>query len=76
MTPQQITQWIQVGSILISGGMSTVVQFQAVLALLHPGMPEPELNQILAAIRDDARRRKLIAQMDQAQAAADAEILG
>lgn len=73
MNVEQIRMWISIGSVLIQTGTATVSQFQAVLALLHPGMAESDLNAILAAIRDDARRRIELAKFDQVQALADAD---
>lgn len=76
MTPEQIHQLIAVGSILISGGLASIAQFQAVLQLLRREMSEAELNEVLAAVRDDAKRRAVMAQLDAARARADAGTLG
>lgn len=72
LTAEQVRMLIATGSVLFDGGLATVAQVQAVIKLLRPDVPEDQLNGILAAVRDDAKRRQELARQDQAQAARDA----
>lgn len=72
MTLEQINGWITVGSILVGTGQATITQFKAMFLLLRGDVPESELDAILVAVGDDARRRQALARLDRAQAEADA----
>jgi hypothetical protein len=62
MTPEQITAYIQAGTLLVSFGKATVDSVRARFAKAQ--MSEAELNAICAAVADDAHRRKAIADAD------------
>lgn len=64
MTPEQITAYIQAGTLLVAFGHATVASVRQMFAA--GAMSEAELNAICAAVGDDAHRRKAIADADAA----------
>lgn len=50
---------------LINAGVASVQQVRTLIASLHPGMTESEVDAVLGLIVADATRRKALADADQ-----------
>jgi hypothetical protein len=52
---------------LMAAGLATAAQIKALIASLHPGMTDPEMNAVLDFVNADATRRQALAHADHTQ---------
>ena len=66
LTPAAVIAWKEAAVLLVQAGIYTVTQIKAIIKSRHTGATDEELNAIIEAVQDDARRRKAIADIDAA----------
>jgi len=72
MTSQALEAWLQAGMLLYSFGGVALAKIKDAIHAAHPEATEAQLNALLEAIKEDATRRKALADADAGNAPAPA----